>query len=181
MNKSQNILLSEKNTLKNIWKKETTQNTTFWVQLCVYCCCSVALLCPTFFDPINFRMKGFSVLHHLPKASQTHVHWVSDAIQPSHPLSFPSPDLNFSSIRVFSNKSALRMRWPKYWSLSLRISLSNEYSALIYLRLADLSSLQSKGLSRVFSNTTVQKYQFFSAQPSLRSNSHIYTWLLEKP
>ena len=77
------------------------------------------------------------------------------------------------SIRVFSNESTLRMKWPKYWSFSLSISPSNEHPGLI--------SLQSKGLSRVFSNTTVQKHQFFGAQLSSWSNSHICTWPLEKP
>ena len=70
------------------------------------------------------------------------------------------------SIRVFSNESTLRMRWPKYWSFSFSISPSNEYSGLISLGLTGLISLQSKGLSRVFSNTTVQKHQFFGAQLS---------------
>ena len=77
------------------------------------------------------------------------------------------------SITVFSNESALRMRWPKYWSFSFSIIPSKEIPGLI--------SLQSKGLSKVFSNTTVQKHQFFSAQLSSQSNSHIHTWLLEKP
>ena len=85
----------------------------------------------------------------------------------------------FCSIRVFLNESALRMRWPKYWSFSFNISPSKEYSGLISLGWTGWISLQSKGLSRVFSNTTVQKHQFFSAQPS--SNSHIHTWPLEKP
>ena len=75
----------------------------------------------------------------------------------------------FPSIRVFSSGSALHIRWSKYWSFSFSISPSNEYSG----GLTDLISLLSKGLSRVFSNTTVRKYQFFSAQPSLWSNSHI--------
>ena len=77
----------------------------------------------------------------------------------------------FPSIRVFSNESVLCIRWPKYWSFSFSISPSNEYSGLISFRI----SLQSKGLSRVFSSTTVQKHQFFEAQPSLWSNSHIHT------
>ena len=92
------------------------------------------------------------------------------------------------SIRVFSNKLALRIRWPEYWSFSFSISPSNEHPGLISFRM-DWSplgwtgwiSLQSKGLSRVFSNTTVQKHQFFSTQLSLQSNSHIHTWPLEKP
>ena len=87
----------------------------------------------------------------------------------------------FPSIRVFSNESALHMRWPKYWSFSFSISPSNEYSVLISFRMDWLDLLQSKGLSRVFSNTTVQKHQFFGAQLSSQSNSHIHTWPLEKP
>ena len=72
----------------------------------------------------------------------------------------------FPSIRVFSNESVPRIRWPKYWSLSFSISPSNEYSGLIYFRIDWFDNLQSKGLSRVFSNTTVQKHQFFGTQIS---------------
>ena len=81
----------------------------------------------------------------------------------------------FPSIRVFSSESVLCIRWPKYWSFSFSISPSNEYSGLISFRVTGWISLLSKGLSGVFSNTTVQKHQFFSAQPSLLSNSHIHT------
>ena len=87
----------------------------------------------------------------------------------------------FPSTRVFSRESALCIRWPKYWSFSFSISPYNEYSELVSFTLTGLISLLSKGLSRVFPSTTIQKYPFFSAQPSLWSNSHIYTWLLEKP
>ena len=73
----------------------------------------------------------------------------------------------FPSIRVFSNESALRIRWPKYWSFSFSISPSNEYSGLISFRMDVWISLLSKGLSRVFSNTTVQKHQFFGSWLSL--------------
>ena len=86
------------------------------------------------------------------------------------------------SIRVFSNESTLCMRWPKYWSFSLSISPSNEHLGLISFRMDWLDLLAVQGtLKRVFSNTTVQKHQFFSAQLSSQSNSHIHTWLLEKP
>ena len=85
------------------------------------------------------------------------------------------------SIRVFSNELTLRTRWPKYWSFSFSIIPSKEIPGLISFRMDWLVSLQSKGLSRVFSNTTVQKHQFFGAQPSSQSNSHIHTWPLEKP
>ena len=86
-----------------------------------------------------------------------------------------------SSIRVFSNESTLYMRWPKYWNFSFSISPSNEHPRSSPLEWTGWMSLQSKGLSRVFSNTTVQKHQFFSAQPSSQSNSHIHTWPQEKP
>ena len=123
---------------------------------------------------------GFPVLHHLPEFAQTHVHRVSDAIQPSHPLSPASlPALNLPSIRVFFNESALHIRWPKYWSFS--ISPSDDYQCWFPLGLTGLISLQSKGLSRVFSSTTIRKHLSFGTRPSLWSNSHIHTWLLEKP
>ena len=84
------------------------------------------------------------------------------------------PPSIFPSIRVFSNESALCFRWPEYWSFSFNISPSNEHPRLISFRTGWIS-LQSKALSRVFSNTTVQKHQFFGAQPSSQSNSHIHT------
>ena len=96
-----------------------------------------------------------------------------------HPLLLP-PSI-FPRIRVFSNESVLHIRWSKYWSFSFSISPSNEYSGWFPLGWTGWISLQSKGLSRVFSNTTVQKHQFFGAQLSTQSNSHIHTWLLEKP
>ena len=83
----------------------------------------------------------------------------------------------FPSIKVFSNESDLCIRWPKYWSLSFSISPSNEYSGLIsFLGWTGLISLQSKGLSRVFSSATVWKHQLFGAQLSLQSNSHIHDY-----
>ena len=89
---------------------------------------SVAQSCPTLFDPMNCSTPGLPVHHHLLEFTQTHVHRVGDAIQPSHPLSSPSPPApNPSSIRVFSNESTLCMRWPKYWSFSFSISPANEY------------------------------------------------------
>ena len=85
--------------------------------------------------PHGLQHSGLPVPHQLLELAQTHVHQVSDAIQPSHPLSSPSLASIFPSIRVFSNESALRIRWPKYWSFSFSISPSNEYSGLISFRM----------------------------------------------
>ena len=105
---------------------------------------------------------------HVPELTQTHVHPVGDAIQPPHPLLSPSPPVyNLAQHLGLFNGSVLRIRWPKYWSFSFSISPSNEYSGLISLGWTACISLQFKGLSRVFSNTTVQKPQFFGAQLSL--------------
>ena len=121
---------------------------------------------------------GFPVHHQLLKLAQTHVHQVSDAIQPSHPLSSPSPPaFNLSQLQgLFKWVSSLHQVAKVLFSfLPMNIQ---DWSPLGW---TGLISLQSKGLSRVFSNTTAQKHRFFSAQLSLWSNSHIHTWLLEKP
>ena len=137
---------------------------------------SVAQSCPTLCDPMNRNTPGPPVHHQLPEFTQTHVHRVGDAIQPSHPLlSLLLLPSIFPSIRAFSNESALHIRWPKYWSFSFNISPSNEHPGLISFRRDWLDSWPSKGLSRVFSNTTVQKHPFFSTQLSLQSNFHIHT------
>ena len=107
-------------------------------------CCLVAKLYPTLWDPMDCSMKGFPVHHHLLEFAQTHVCWISDAIQPSHPLS-PSSLSAFSLSRVISNESVLLIRWPKYWSFSFSISPSNEYSGLISFRIdrCDLLTIQA--------------------------------------
>ena len=107
---------------------------------------SVAQSCPALCDPMNRSMPGLPVHHQLPEFTQTHVHQVSDAIQPSHPLSFllllpPIPP----SIRVFSNESTLCMKWPKYWSYSFSISPSNEHPGLISFRMDWLDLLAVQG------------------------------------
>ena len=108
-----------------------------------------------------------------------------ESVMPSNHLILCRPLLLlpsiFSSIRVFSNESALHIRWPKYWSFSFNIVLPMNTQYWFPLGWTGWISLQSKGLSRVFSNTTVQKHQFFGAQPSSQSNSHIHTWPMEKP
>ena len=107
---------------------------------------SVAQSCPTLCDPKNRSTPGLPVHHQLPEFTQTHVNWVSDAIQPSHPLSSPSPlALIRPSIRVFSNESTLPMRWPKYWSFSFSISPSKEHPGLISFRMDWLDLLAVQG------------------------------------
>ena len=126
---------------------------------------SVAQSCPTLCDPMNHRTPGLHVHHQLPEFTQTHVHRISDAIQPAHPLSTllllpPIPP----SIRVFSNESTLRMRWPKYWSFSFSISPFKEIPGLISFRMDWLDFLAVQGTLKRFFSTTVQKHQFFGAQ-----------------
>ena len=129
---------------------------------------SVAQSCRTLCNPMNHSMPGLPVHHQIPQLTQTYVH---QSVVPSkhlilcHPLLLPPPI--FPSIKVFSNESALRIGWPKYWSFGFNISTSNEYSGLISFRMDWLDLLMSKRLSRVFSNTAAQKHQFFGAQLSL--------------
>ena len=107
---------------------------------------SVAQLCQTIVTPMDCSMPGLPVHHQLLELTQTHVHRVADVIQPSHPLSSPSPTASvIASIRVFSSESVLPMRWPKYWSFSFSISPSNEYSGLISFRMDWLDLLAVQG------------------------------------
>ena len=142
---------------------------------------SITQSCPNFCNPMDCSMSGFPVYSQLPLLTQTHVHPVGDAthLNLCHPLLL-LPSI-FPSIRVFKNESALCTRWPMYWSFSFNVVLPMNTQDWFPLGLAGWTYLQSKGLQRVFSNTTVQKHQFFCAQPSSQSNSHIHTWSLEKP
>ena len=148
---------------------------------------SVVQSCLTLCNPIDCSTAGFPVYHQLPEPTQTHVHRIGDGIQKSHPLSSPSPPtFNLSQHQGLFKWSVLPIRWPKHWSFSFSISPSNEYSGLISFRIDWFNLLAVEGSllpssSRVFSNTTVRKHQFFSAQLSLWSSSHIHIWLLEKP
>ena len=97
---------------------------------------SVTQVCPTLCDPMNRSMRGLPVHHKLPEFTQTHVRWVGDGIQLSHPLlSLSPPALNLCIIRVFSNESALCIRWPKCWSFSFNISLFQGISGLISFKI----------------------------------------------
>ena len=107
---------------------------------------SVAQLCPTLCNPMDCSIPGLPVHHQLLEFTQTHIHWVGDAIQPSHPLSSPSPPaFNLFSIKVFSNELVLCIRWPKYWSFSFSISPSNEHPGLISFRMDWLDLLAVQG------------------------------------
>ena len=136
---------------------------------------SVAWSCPTLCNPMNHSTSGLPVHHHLLEFTQTHVH---ESVMPSSYLILGRPLLLLPpvspSITVFSNESILHMRWPKYWSFNFRSFLPKNTQDRS-LEWIGCISLQSKGLSRVFSNTTVQKHQFFSSHLSSQSNSHIHT------
>ena len=133
---------------------------------------TVAQSCLTLCNPMDCSTPGRAVCHHSQSLLKL---MFIESVMPSnylilcHPLLLP-PSI-FPSIRVFSSESVLCIRWPKYWSFSFNISPSSEYSGLISFRIDWWMSLQSKGLSRVFSNTTVQKHQFFGSQLFLWSIS----------
>ena len=113
---------------------------------------------------------GLCVHHQFPEFTQTNVHWVGDAIQPSHPLLSPSPPaFNLLSIRVFSNESVLHIRWPKCWKLSFSISPSNEYSGLISFRIHcfDLLAVQGNLKSRLQCHRSVQFSSVAQSCPTL--------------
>ena len=127
---------------------------------------SVPQSCLTLWDSMDFSMPGFPVHHQLSELTQIHVHWAGDAIQsshPLHPLLFP-PSI-FLSIRVFSNESALHIRWPKYWSFSFSIRSSNEHSGLISFRIDWLDLLAVQGTLK--SSPTLQFKSISSSSLSL--------------
>ena len=139
---------------------------------------SVAQSCLTLCDPMNRSMPGLPVHHQLPEFTQTHVYQVSDAIQPlilCRPLLLlpPIPP----SIRVFSNESTLRVRWPKDWSFSFRISPSEEIPGLVAFRMdwLDLLAVQGTLRSLLQHHHSLKSIHSFGAQPSSRSNAHIHT------
>ena len=139
----------------------------FFFLCLVKSCCSFAKLCPTLGDPMDCRMPGFPVLHYLLEFAQTHVYWVGDTIQPSHPLSPPSPP----AFSLSQHQGLFPVNWL-FTSGGQRIGASASASVLpmniqdwFPLGLTGLISLLSQGLSGVFSSTT-QKHQFLGAQPS---------------
>ena len=145
------------------------------------CCCSVAQSCPTLCDTVYSNTPGFPVLHHLLEFAETHVHWVGDAIQLFHssvtpfsscPQSIPASG-SFPVSRLFASGGQNIVASASVLPMNIQ--------GWFHLGLIGLIFLLSSGISRVFASTTIWKHQFFSVQSSLWSNSHIHTWLLEKP
>ena len=136
---------------------------------CVHQFSSVAQLCPTLCDPMNRSTPGLPVYHQLPGFTQTHVHWVGDAIQSSHPLLSPCPpDPNPSQHQGLSSESTLCMRWPKYWSFRFSISPSNEHPGWISFRMNWLDLLAVQG-------TLKSLLQHHSSKASILRHSAFFT------
>ena len=130
---------------------------------------SVTQSCPTLCNPMNHSTPGLPVHHQFPESTQTHVHRVGDAIQTFHPLSSPSPlPPIHPSIRVFSNESALHIRWTKYWSFSFNISPSDEHPGLISFRMNWLDLLAVQG-------TLKSLFQHHSSKASILWCSAFFT------
>ena len=131
-------------------------------------------MCPNLWNPMDCSTPGIPVLYYLLEFSQT----ISiELMMPSKHLNLYCPLFLLLStsptIRIFSKESTLCIRWSNYWNFSFSISIPVDIQCLFPLGLTDLISLHSKGLSRIFSSTTIQKHQLFSNRPSLWSNSHI--------
>ena len=135
----------------------------------------LAQSCPTLCNPMNCSMPGLPVHHQLPEFTQTHIHRVSDAIQPSHPLSSPSPSVpSPSQHQSLSNESTLRMRWPKYWSFSFSIIPFKEIPGMISFRMDRLDLLAVQG-------TLKSLLQHHSSKPSILRHPAFFTVQLSHP
>ena len=143
---------------------------------------SVTQSCPNLCDPMNCSTPGLPVHHQLPEFTQTHIYQVGDAIQPSSSVvPFSSCPQSLSASESFPMSQLFTWGGQSIGVSALASVLLKNTQDWSPLEWTGWTSLQSKGLSRVFSNTTVQKHQFYSSQLSSQSNSHIHTWLLEKP
>ena len=148
----------------------------------VHCCCSFTKLCPALCNPINCSTPGFPVLHYLPECSNACPlsRWCHPTILASI-TPFSSCPQPFPASESFSVSQFFASGGQNIGASALASVFPMNIQGWFLLGLTGLISLQSKGLSRVFSNTTIQKHQLFNTQPSLWSNFHIHTWVLEKP
>ena len=143
--------------------------------------CLVAKSCLIFCDPMDCIMPGFPVFHYLLEFIQSHVYWIHDSIKPSSVTLFLSRPQSFPASGSFPMSWLSASGGQSTGALALASALPVNTQDWFPLGLTDSISLLSTRLSRVFSNTTIQKHQFFGAQLSSQSNSHIHTWPLEKP
>ena len=152
-------------------------NSSFWVQFS-----SIAQSCPTLCDPMDCSTPGLPVHHQLPELLQL---MSIESVTPSTHLilccPFLLPPSIFPSIRVFSNELALRIRWPKYWSFSFNISPSNEHPGLISFRMDSLNLLAVQGTLKSLLQHHSSKVSILWCSAFFIPNSHIHTWILEKP
>ena len=176
-----NVYIHQKNVYNSFIQKPWTENSPNDTHKKVQFS-SVAQSCPALCDPMDCSIPAFPVHHELLELAQTHVHWIGDAIQPSHPLSSPPPSI----FKLSQQQSLFQWVSPSH-QVAKVLELQHQSFQWVNIQdwfplgLTGLISLQSRELSRIFSNTTDQKHQFFSAQPFLWSSSHIRKWLLEKP
>ena len=143
----------------------------------IFCCCSVSKSCLTLCDPMDYSTPGFPVPHYLSEFAQTHIHWVGDAIQPSHPLLPPSlPALSISQHQGLFQSLLFTSGGQSIGASASASVLLMNIQGWFPLGLIGLISFLFRGLARVFSST-IQKHHFFGTQPSIWSNSH-HTWQL---
>ena len=160
--KRQSLIINDKTALPlPSWACGPGKIYKVFTEILYLCCCSVAEACLTVFDPMDCNTPGFPVLHYLLEFAQTHVHWVDDAIQPSHPLLTASPP----AFNLFQHQSLFQWIGSSYQVAKLlELQLQHQSFQWLTLRLTGLISLQSKEFSRVFPSTTIQKHQFFGIQ-----------------
>ena len=152
-----------------------------WIHFMNYYCYSVTQLCLTLCNPMDCSTAGFPVLHNVPEFAKTHVHWVNDGIQLFHPL-LPSslPALNLSQLQCLFQWIGFLHHVAKVLELQVQHQSFHWIFRIDFFWIDWFDLLATQG-TRVFSSSTVQKHQFFRVQPSFSSNSHVHTWLLEKP
>ena len=148
--------------------------------ICHICCCLLAKSRATLCDPMDYSTSGFLVLYYLPEFAPTHDHWASDAIQPSHPLSPPSPALSLSQHQSLSQCVGSLHQVARVLEL--------QHQSFQWMFRGDFHSISMvwspcclRESQEFFSSTTVQEHQFFGTQPSLWSTSHNRTWLRDRP